>query len=222
MCHEGLEGQLAAILNDRAAHAEVRRLASWLAGVCRFEALAPALLTIAHDDDEALSTRWAAVLALGEVGAEDHKRSLRPLLESIDGDSGASHRLRAQVLKELWPTHVTTSEALDYLREHQRSSTDEYGGLGGRFDPPTDMGLLAEAIEWMSIDAPEEDDPLEWHFDDVLLAASPSIDDERVRAALARHARRPSAAPFSAHSLPRDGVRSEPAFWPGRIPDSLG
>jgi hypothetical protein len=186
VCHEGLATKLAEYLNDATAHVEIRTMASWLAGVCQFRDLGPVVLAIAHNDGEDLSTRWAAVFALEEIGTEDNKHSLRPLLESIAGDSAASHRLRAQVLRTLWPVHITTSEALDYLREHQRSSTDEYRSVfGGKFASAMDTTQLAEALTWMTNVAQDEDGPLDWHFAEILLAASKAIDDQGVREALA-------------------------------------
>jgi len=186
VCHDGLPAQLREILNRSDANNEERSLACWLAGACRFSELETALLAIALDAVAALSTRWTAVLALGEVGSEETHAALRPLLDTIQGPSSASHRLRGQVLSVVWPRYLSTSEALEYLRILQQSPTDEYREtFGSRFVPRMGPVHLAEALAWIRTTTDQDDGALDRRMAEILLAAAGSIDDDRVCAELA-------------------------------------
>jgi hypothetical protein len=174
------------VLDDRGAGEEGRSLACQLAGVCGRGDLEDTLLGIALDDREPLLARWSAALALGDVGSDGARARLRPLLDSVAGESVAAHRLRAQVVAVTWPNHLTTTEALDYLRERQIAAGDEYGTtMGGRFVARMEQGHLGEALGWIAANAERPDGGLGFLIGDILSTAATRADVDAVRVALA-------------------------------------
>ena len=185
--HPTLAAQLERILDIHSAHERGRSLACHFAGACRCSALEPSLLAIALDDGAHLHLRWSAVAALGEVGSDEAKARLLPLLAAIADDSGDAHRLRGQVLATVWPAHLSTTEALDVLAAHQVAAGDEYSTtFSAHF-----LGLLApdhlvEALNWIAARTARPDDPLDQLVAEILTSAAERIEDDEVRIALAR------------------------------------
>lgn len=184
--HPGLSDQLRSVLDDRGAGEEGRSLACQLAGACGRGDLQDILVETALDDQKPLLVRWSAVVALGEVGSDWALARLRPLLNSIAGDASEDHRLRAQVLAAVWPAHLSTTEALDYLRERQIAAGDEYGTvMGGRFVARMEQDHLVEALGWISANAGRPDRGLEFLIGEIMSSAAARADVDAVRVVLA-------------------------------------
>jgi hypothetical protein len=184
--HPGISELLVSVVRNHEADVDARWLACWLAGLCRCTTLENLLLEVALDADEPAVVRWAAVLALTDIGSDETKRQLRPLLDAIEGDSGDAHQLRAQLMVVTWPEYLSTTEALDYLQTHQNSFTDEYTHTFDRdFASRLEGDQLIEALAWIQANLEQGRGPLQFLIGDILTVGAAQLDDDGTRIALA-------------------------------------
>jgi hypothetical protein len=184
--HPGISDLLALVVRNHDANDAARWLACWLAGLCRCTTLEGLLLEVALDADEPSFVRWSAVLALTDIGIDETKRELRPLLDAVEGDSGDDHQLRAQLMVVTWPEYLSTTEALDYLQRHQNSFTDEYTHTFDRdFASRLEGDQLIEALAWIQANPEQGRGALRFLIGDILTAGAAHLDDDGARTALA-------------------------------------
>ena len=118
--HPRLSELLRPYLRDRTKGLVVRRSAFLIARECSENALAHDLLGIALDITENEHIRSLAIMALGTCGSDREITSLK----SIPFQSGVNDpvdEIKGNILKLLWPKHLTASELFGVLRAPKNS-----------------------------------------------------------------------------------------------------
>lgn len=186
LSHPNLAGQISNLLTDRNAALRARALACELAEIMQVNALASTLVALALSEDESYDVRGRAVRALRGIGTPSHRATLRPLLGSLDGDTGPAHRFRAYLLGTLWPEQISAADVLKTLAAHKVDLADEYASLVEyRFVQSLQDADITEAITWITDTASEPLGPLEHLISEIVEAAAKRIDNDDVRNVLA-------------------------------------
>lgn len=147
--HDGLVEQLDAVVSDRKAHEHVRETACRIAAECNLTAMGERLVEISLSDAEPLSTRVAAVLALGTAGTREQQAQLKPLaIEPLSNDG--DDELKGAALKILWPHGISFGELLPGLTDPKRSNLiGLYSGfLHDRLAKYLEQPDAPRALEW--------------------------------------------------------------------------
>ncbi|HEX5405109.1 MAG TPA: toll/interleukin-1 receptor domain-containing protein [Pseudonocardiaceae bacterium] len=190
LVHSGLDEQLGTCLAAGPQTSEqlwwIARLAE--AGHCR--GIAPMLARTALDFRWYAYARRAAVAAVGVIGDDDVRLSLRELLltpGNDETDHDLDNEVRAAVIDVLYPRLLSTTELTDALRPHPS------GLIGGYWQtlrelpdriPDVDLALF---VTWLAERTEQVDPEGEFRdlYDGVLRRAWYDCDDETVRRALA-------------------------------------
>lgn len=114
LCHPALAQQLRPYLVSASKESVVRRVAIHIVEECREGGLLTELANLALDDQTELDTRVTAAYAIIDIGGEDFKRLLRPLIDTrVEIDP--NWELKGCGLMAVWPMHLTTGELLQVL-----------------------------------------------------------------------------------------------------------
>jgi len=216
LINPGLAGQLAAHLSVGALTSEQLWWIARLAATGDCHAVAPALVRAASDStwQEAYARR-AAVAAIGVLGDDDTRLSLRELLvpaRGADADHDPDNEVRAAVIDVLYPRLLSTEDLTQALRPHRSML---YGGYRRTLQelpnrvPDQDLASFAAWLAARTEQTDGSDD--EDHFEDLYLGvvrrAWHHADDETVRRALARLiVAGVRSGQWHCHAARRDGV----------------
>ncbi len=113
--HPGLADQLRPYVSDKAKGVIVRRVAIDVAESCNVQSLNQALLLVALDRSDNLATRVQAAYAIGRVGDDETRKSLKPLVFEDNADD-LQDELKGSALSALWPSHITAGELFSILK----------------------------------------------------------------------------------------------------------
>lgn len=184
LAHNGLGDLLRPWLTDRTKSEAVRQLAVDIAGATGAEGLTEALVDLALDGSESLSLRWRSLEGLQRTEPAMLVRLL-PLAQGVLEDR--DDQLKGEALRLLWPSALSTREALDLVTAPRNDDV-----LGSYFtflrsfasnlddaDLPTALAWVAGAGERLSGWA------LTVFVDTILARASAKLDNEAMARAVA-------------------------------------
>ncbi len=181
--HPGLPDQIREALEpDRAI--PVRQMALSLARAVAMPELQADLLSLALDVTESAHLRADAVWALKDYADDSTRSALVPLaIEHIEDD--VEDAIKGQALAATFPAALGVADALKALTPARDENL--HGAYKLFLSQTLPQALraedLPEALEW-ALTAPRDHgaiDPLSSLADDILVAAWPHLDDERVR-----------------------------------------
>lgn len=119
--HPRIEDQLKPYISDVGKGVVVRRVAIDIAEECSLIGLQGDLLKIALDKYENIIIRKKAIRSIRQIADEEEIRNLRPLLSS-DFSQDYEDELKAEILKTLWPNHVSLQEVLGVLEPPKKDN----------------------------------------------------------------------------------------------------
>lgn len=122
--HPGLADQLDPVLTDRNRPVETRRLAVDLAERNEVRQVQTILVQLALDSNCPLDLRVDAAQAVGQIGDDNTKLYLKPLLQDHNDDE--QHQLKSTVLRALWPKHLTARELFSVLTPRSQESIIDF------------------------------------------------------------------------------------------------
>lgn len=157
LAHSGLDEQLTSHLERGLESSEQLWWAVRLAVAGQCQRLAPLLARHALDSAWAQWARCAAVKAVGELGDETARRSLRDLL-TLDPIEDPDDELLAAVIDALYPRILTTEELLPVLRAPQ--SPDLLGGYWVTFHELAEripIDDLPPFLDWFTVQTHDTD-----------------------------------------------------------------
>jgi hypothetical protein len=158
LAHPNLAGQLESVLRDRQRPLATRYFATRIVADCSVTTLGDALLNIALSDDEHTDLRTIAGYAISDVGSEEEREQLRPLLQA-SRDVDPNDELRGVALKAIYPGEKYDDDLWGHLEYPRRSLF--YGAYDGFLSnwvvPKLNSGNLPAALRWSMQLQPNED-----------------------------------------------------------------
>lgn len=184
LSHPGLSVQLHPYIADAAKRFEARLFAIDLAMACDCTDIQQELLTVSLNDQDDSYLRATAIHALGQTGYEDHLRQLLPLLTQVQSDDD---RMRAAILRVLWPKHISFSQLISYLPPPKSHVVGEYRTfVSAEATRTMSSDRLIEALMWIATnDHDGRHTFLGQLFGDIMRRGWLEFDDGAVRAAFA-------------------------------------
>ena len=147
LCHPRLDAQLRPILSKCQPTRLTQRIAIEIAERCGLRSVQDMLVELALNPECTPVIRIEAAHAVGEMGDDESKRQLKPLLYEDLGDLNES---KAVVLRALWPEHLSAEELFDVL-----PISKEQGGLSSfhlfvfnEIIPHLNQDALIPALQW--------------------------------------------------------------------------
>jgi len=149
LAHPGLAAQLEPVLRDKNRPLATRYFVTQVARHCSVEGIGDALLDIVLSDQETHDLRSAAAYAVVDLGSEDERERMRPLLTTTR-EVDPNDQLRGAALSAIYPGGKYDDSMWDYL-EHPRVSL--YGGAYSSFfhysvTPKLTAENLPAALRW--------------------------------------------------------------------------
>lgn len=183
LVHPGVPAQIREALR-REHSIPVRQMALLLAGAAAMTELQPDLLVFAFDTAEPADLRHDAVWALDDYADDETRSALVPLAtELIDDDK--DDEIKGQALAATFPSQLGVADVLKVLtpprNEHLFGAYKLF--VSRTFPDALRSEDLPAALEWART-APRDHgavDLLSSLADDILAAAWPHIDDDRIR-----------------------------------------
>lgn len=149
LAHPALAEQLEPILRDRGGSMATRYLAASIARDCSVTSLGDALLGIALSESEPNEMRKIAGYAMADVGSEQEREQLRPLLQ-VSREIDPDDELRGVALRAIYPGDEYDDAMWDYLEPPRRSlffgSYDSF--LSYSVVPKLNATNLSAALRW--------------------------------------------------------------------------
>ena len=146
--HPGLAEQLKPFIVDATKDRDTRRVAIHIAAECSERSVATDLVAVALDPATHIDTRVTAAYAVIDLGDEESKRQLAPLVTtpaSVDPNA----ELKGCGLKATWPQHLSSQDLLDALEPPPESFFGAYRSFLGtdpfQFLLPSDLPI---ALKW--------------------------------------------------------------------------
>ncbi len=167
----------------------VRLIAIDIAESCHLRALQGELLYMVMNSAEPLEVRIRAAYALNEIGDDNTKAKMTPLMLGTENDP--RDELKGCALQALWPNQISTKELFQMLTAPKDESFfGAYSTLLAKVVlrlEPTDIPL---ALEWVEHKAPATHGPssFEYLMDRIMLKAWDNIDSQDVLDAFAKAA----------------------------------
>jgi len=120
LAHPALAEQLKPVIVDRTRSWTTRYFAIRIIRDCAIDGLGQQLLGIALSDEELHELRTVAAYAIADIGSEDERNQMRPLLKA-SRQIDLNDQLRGAALNAVYPGDKYDDEMWDYL-EHPRVS----------------------------------------------------------------------------------------------------
>lgn len=161
LAHPLLAEQLEPVLVDRERSIATRYFAARIARACAVTCLGEALLGIALSDAETHDLRTIAAYAIADVGSEEERNRLHPLLQA-SRDIDPNDQLRGAALNAIYPGDKYDDAMWSYL-EHPRQSMffGSYNNfLSYAVVPKLNAENLPAALRWCAAQPPEDIGPI--------------------------------------------------------------
>jgi hypothetical protein len=186
LAHPTLTEQLKTVLVDSERPMATRYFAARIARDCAATGLGEALLGIALSDTETHDLRTIAAYAIADVGSEEERSQLRPLLQAsreIDPDD----QLRGAALDAIYPGDKYDDAMWDYLELPRQSF---FGGSYSSFltysvVPKLNAENLPAALRWCAAQPPEDIGPIPELEGEIFSLALEHIEDDGIADLLA-------------------------------------
>jgi hypothetical protein len=186
LAHPTLTEQLKTVLVDSERPMATRYFAARIARDCAATGLGEALLGIALSDTETHDLRTIAAYAIADVGSEEERSQLRPLLQAsreIDPDD----QLRGAALDAIYPGDKYDDAMWDYLELPRQSF---FGGSYSSFltysvVPKLHAENLPAALRWCAAQPPEDIGPIPELEGEIFSLALEHIEDDGIADLLA-------------------------------------
>jgi hypothetical protein len=149
LAHPGLADQLRPVLSDRGRSWGTRYLATRIVRDGGIDTLGQPLLDIALSDKETHDLRSIATYAIADLGSEDERLRLGPLLQA-SREIDPNDQLRGAALDAIYPGDKYDDEMWNYL-EHPRESLffGSYNNfLSYAVPPKLNVNNLPAALKW--------------------------------------------------------------------------
>jgi hypothetical protein len=149
LAHPSLAKQLEPVIRDRARSWTTRYFAIRIVRDCAINSLGKPLLDIALSDEELHELRTIAAYAIADIGSDEERNLLRPLLRA-SRQIDPNDQLRGAALNAVYPGDKYDDEMWDYL-EHPREpmffgSYDSF--LSYAVVPKLNANNLPAALRW--------------------------------------------------------------------------
>jgi hypothetical protein len=159
--HPGLAEQLRPVLIDRERSMPTRYFAARIARDCAVTGLGNALLEIALSDSETHDLRTVAGYAVADIGSEEERGRLQPLLQA-SREIDPNDQLRGVALHAIYPGDVYDDAMWDYLESPRQAL---FGGSYSSFlyysvVPKLNAENLPAALLWCAAQPPEDIGPI--------------------------------------------------------------
>jgi hypothetical protein len=149
LTHPTLAEQLEPVLSDRQRPLATRYFAARIVTDCSITSLGEALLKVALSDEEEADLRTVTGYAIADVGSEDERERLRPLLQA-NREVDPSDELRGVTLKAIYPGEKYDDALWGYLTYPCKSlffgAYDSF--LSNWVLPKLNAGNLPSALRW--------------------------------------------------------------------------
>jgi hypothetical protein len=161
LAHPLLAEQLEPVLVDRERSVATRYFAARIARDCAVTCLGGALLGIALSDAETHDLRTIAAYAIADVGSEEERNLLHPLLQS-SREIDPNDQLRGAALNAIYPGDKYDDAMWDYLESPRQAL---FGGSYSSFlyysvVPKLNAENLPAALRWCAAQPPEDIGPI--------------------------------------------------------------
>ncbi len=183
-----MAAQLGPLITERCGTPAARRIAIAIARTCACRGLEGPLTDRVLDRDEELTVRVEAGAAVWELGDEDTRRRLTPLL-ATDLDEDVEDELKGYVLKSLWPGLISAEEVLRVITPRKRGII--FGSYASFLTDDLSRGLAREDVPLALGWAARQGDPertthiLDLVIDQIMLRAWDELETPGIAEALA-------------------------------------
>ncbi|MHB8388763.1 MAG: NACHT domain-containing protein [Acidobacteriaceae bacterium] len=161
LAHPALAEQLNPVLLDGERSMATRYFAARIARDCAVTGLGDVLLEIALSDTETHDLRTIAAYAIADIGSEEERRRLQPLLQA-SREIDPNDQLRGAALNAIYPGDKYDDAMWSYL-EHPRQSMffGSYNNfLSYAVVPKLNADNLPAALRWCAAQPPEDIGPI--------------------------------------------------------------
>lgn len=192
--HSQLAEQLRPSILDKNKGIPVRQVAFRIARECSEKSLSNDLLGIALDGTEDEHIRSLAIMALEKCGDDSVIRSLKPLIFR-SGEEDPEDEIKGNVLKLVWPKHLTSEELFAVLtppkRENSFGSYHEFiwTNVASTIDPADLVAALSWVNNFESVGPPRIfslNHAMSTLADQIILAGLKTISDPSIQSIFAR------------------------------------
>ena len=161
LAYPGLAEQLRPVLRERTGVRSTRYFAAQIVRACEVRALGDELLDIALSENEDHEMRTIAAYAMADVGSQDERERMRPLLTTTR-EADENDQLRGAALRAMYPGEVYDDAMWNYL-EHPRRSLffGSYNSfLTYAVEPKLNVQNLPAALAWCKAQPVDDIGPL--------------------------------------------------------------
>ena len=187
LAHSSLAEQLEPVIGDRARSWTTRYFAIRIVRDCEINSLGKPLVDIALSDEELHELRTIAAYAIADVGSDEERSQLRPLLQA-SRQIDPNDQLRGAALNAVYPGDKYDDEMWDYL-DHPRESLffGSYNAfLSYAVVPKLNACNLPAALRWCAKQPIEDLGPIPELEGEICRLAIEHIDADGVASLLAQ------------------------------------
>lgn len=129
--HAGIAEQIKPYIIDVTKGIVVRRASTEIASACAVVELEETLVHVALNEEDDLSIRVRAVIAIANFGSDKSRLALRSLIDS-GFPNDPEDELKGVVLRALWPKHITAQQVFALMTPSKKHSFHgTYQGFAG-------------------------------------------------------------------------------------------